>query len=119
MRQLSYPCVISPAELLGSREIAFAPQHRSGFTQLLRLCTDFDFKVLQLQRKQLEPISAAPLTLVLASRHWETGLWHAATPDFSSLTALEKYVLKHQVDILHSHLFAEDVRLEDSYIQEY
>ena len=120
MNKPCYPCVIAPAELFGSREIAFTPEERSGFTQLLRLCADFDFKVLQLQRKPSETLAVktAELKFVLASRQWNTGLWHAATPSLASLAELENYVLMHQVDILHSHLFAEDVTLSDLCINE-
>jgi hypothetical protein len=103
-------------ELYGSREIRFKDRTDSQFAQLMRLCVDFDFSVLQIQRKTYSHLTRkfVPMApdFVLATKTPGDPQWYAVTPELASLKALDDYARAHQVDILHDHLFgAEDESL--------
>jgi hypothetical protein len=95
--------------LLGCREIRFADRQESNYPTLMRLCMDFDFRVLQLQQRIYSHISLrfvpAPAEFVLANCDYLTDGITAMAPPASSLAKLENYVIDNQVDILHDYLF--------------
>lgn len=110
--------LINANELFGSRDIRFQDRRESQYPQLLRLCADFNFSVLQLQRKIFSHITRkmAPgaLEFVLATRDEITGDWYSITPGLASLKMLDDYAKRYEVDILHGHLFGDD---DDEYNQ--
>ena len=96
-------------ELLGSREIRFIDRKESNYPNLMRMCMDFDFCVLQLQRKVYSHITNRYLSdsqaFVLTTQDYRTNDTPAITPICETLDKLEEYVTRHQVDILHDYLF--------------
>lgn len=103
-------------ELLGSREIRFIDRKESNYPTLMRLCMDFNFCVLQLQRQVYSHITNRYLSdtqaFVLTAKDYRDHSATAITPVCTTLRLLEEHVTQHQVDILHDHLFgstAEDV----------
>ena len=96
--------------LLGSREIRFIRREESNYPTLMRLCMDFDFCVLQLQRRVYSHISNRHLpdvpAFVLASHDYRISET-AITPACESLRKLNDYVTEHQIDILHDYLFGD------------
>lgn len=94
---------LSPTQLLGSREIRFLDRQTSNYPNLMRLCLDFDFCVVQLLHKTKVP--AASKSFVLTTQDYRTTPSAAITPAFANLNQLEDYVTHHQVDILHDYLF--------------
>lgn len=90
-------------ELLGSREIRFIDRQETNFPNLMRLCMDFDFCVLQLLHRTSVP--AANKSFVLVTRDYRLTPTAAISPSFAELEQLETYVRTHQVDILHDYLF--------------
>lgn len=96
-------------ELLGSREIRFIDRKESNYPNLMRMCMDFDFCVLQLQRKVYSHITNRYLSdsqaFVLTTQDYRTNDTPAITPICDTLAKLEDYVTRHQVDILHDYLF--------------
>lgn len=101
-------------DITGCREIRFVNRKESNYPNLMRLCMDFDFRVLQLQRRTYSHISlryvpAAP-EFILANNDYETLGITAMTPCCASLQELDAYAVQHQVDILHDYLFgAEEI----------
>lgn len=104
--------LIDPTSVLGMREIPFQDRRESGYPQLLRLCADFDFRVLQLQRKLFSHLSRkmvpGPLEFILALRDEHTGLWCSVSPVKESLLALDSYCKAHEIDLLHLQLFGDE-----------
>lgn len=99
-------------DLMGCREIRLVNRQESNYPNLMRLCMDFDFCVLQLQHRTYSHISlryvpTAP-DFILTSSDYQTQGIVAMTPCFDSLQKLEAYAIQNQVDILHDHLFGCD-----------
>lgn len=94
---------LSDDHLLGSREIRFLSREESNYPNLMRLCLDFDFRVLQLLHKT--PVPTANKSFVLVTRDYRLTPTAAISPAFAELGQLEQYVHRHQVDILHDYLF--------------
>ena len=107
------PCklFINPDELFGSRDLRLQDRRESRCPQLTRLCADFDFSVLQLQRKVFSHLSRkmvpCELEFVLAIQEEETRYWYSVTPGLASLKMLDDYAKRHEVDILHMYLFGD------------
>lgn len=104
--------LIKHDDLFGSREIRFQDRRESHYPQLMRLCTDFNFSVLQLQRKIFSHLSRklvpAPLEFVLALHDDNHDCWYSVSPGLESLVQLNDYCKAHQVDLLHLRLFGDD-----------
>ncbi len=94
---------LSDQALLGSREIRFLDRQESNYPNLMRLCLDFDFVVIQLLHNTR--VVAASKSFVLSTKDYRTSPTAAITPGFANLEQLESYVTHHQVDILHDYLF--------------
>lgn len=70
------------------REVHFARRQDDTYPHLLRLCMDFNFRVVEQDTGfQLAPQACA-----------------AITPAFTELAELERHVQQNMVDILHSYL---------------
>lgn len=104
--------LIDPNELFGCRDIRFQDRRDSQYPQLLRLCADFNFSVLQLQRKIFSHLTQkmvpSPLEFVLAAHDETNQYWHSMTPHFDNLKALDDYAKRYEIDILHMHLFGDE-----------
>lgn len=102
---------INPDDLLGSREIRFQDRRESHYPQLMRLCADFNFSVLQLQRKIFSHLSRklvpGRLEFILGQRDDVNGGWFSLSPGVESLRELNDYCKTHEVDLLHLHLFGD------------
>lgn len=96
---------LKTAELLGSREIRFIDRKESNYPNLMRMCMDFDFCVLQLQHRLNDANPADAQAFVLTTHDYRTNPTPAITPICETLDSLEDYVTRHQVDILHDYLF--------------
>ncbi|WP_347331470.1 hypothetical protein [Marinimicrobium locisalis] len=94
---------LSAEELMGSREIRLIDRKESNYPNLKQLCTDFDFRVLQLLHKTTEPTVNKPFILV--TKDYRLTPTAAISPAFATLEQLETHVHLHQVDILHNYLF--------------
>ncbi|MBB3166845.1 hypothetical protein [Simiduia aestuariiviva] len=81
---------IRPVEVsAGEKEVHFASRQETLYPHLMRLCMDFNFRVVEHRGFQLAPQDIhAP----------------SITPAFDDLAALESHVHRHMVDILHSYL---------------
>src|SRR5690606_30952245 len=92
------------SDLLGSREIRFISREESNYPILMRLCMDFEFRVVQLQRRLDSELTEHALSeaqaFVLVPEGYRTSAT-AITPALESLEKLEDYVKQNQVDILH------------------
>jgi len=114
------PCkiLINPDELLGSRNLRLQDRRDTRHPQLMRLCADFNFSVLQLQRKVFSHLSRkmvpCALEFILATHDETTNHWYSVTPGLTSLKMLNDYAKRHEVDILHMHLFGD---ADDDYNQ--
>ncbi len=109
--------LINPDDLFGSRELRFQDRRESHYPHLMRLCADFNFSVLQLQRKIFSHLShklvPSSLEFVLALRDDETTYWYSLTPGTENLKQLENYCKTFEIDLLHMHLIGEqDTDLE-------
>lgn len=108
------PCktLIDPDELFASRDLRLHDRRESQYPQLMRLCADFNFSVLQLQRKIFSHLSRkmvpSALELVLATQDETTGYWYAMTPSQANLKLLNDYAKRYEIDILHLHLFGDE-----------
>lgn len=104
--------LINPDDLFGSREIRFQDRRESHYPQLMRLCADFNFSVLQLQRKIFSHLSRklvpGPLEFVLALRDEPGNYWYSLSPGMESLKQLNDYCKTHEIDLLHMHLIGDD-----------
>ncbi len=104
--------LINPDELFGSRDIGMHDRRESQYPQLMRLCADFNFSVLQLQRKIFSHLTRkmvpSPFEFVLATYDDTTRYWYSVTPNMNNLKTLNDYVKQYEVDILHMQLFGED-----------
>lgn len=78
----------------GDKEVQFINRQESAFPHLMRLCMDFNFRVVD-SENQFRLTTAC----------------ETITPAFASLTELESYVHGNMVDILHDYLF---MGLEDA-----
>jgi len=94
--------------LLGSRELRFHNRQESIYPNLMRLCLDFNFKVLQLLFSAPDSAAAPVKVVVMTYADYSGDPSSAITPAFSDLEQLERYVLDNQVDILHDYLFGLD-----------
>jgi len=108
---MTYP-KLKPDDILGSREISLLNRNDLSHPQLVRLCMDFDMRVLQVQRRAFSHISKRLLPTGTAfvlcnSDYRHNGLVYS--PWFDSLAELESFAKKHHIDILHDHLFG-DIR---------
>lgn len=114
------PCktLINPDELFGSRDLRLQDRRETQYPQLMRLCADFNFSVLQIQRKIFSHLSRkmVPNTpeFVLAAHDETTNYWYSMTPGLDSLKMLNDYTKRHEIDILHMHLFGDE---DDDYNQ--
>lgn len=114
------PCktLINPDELFGSRDLRLQDRSETQYPQLMRLCADFNLSVLQLQHKIFSHISRkmvpGALEFVLAVHDETTNYWYAMTPGLASLKILNDYARRHEIDILHMHLFGDE---DDDYNQ--
>lgn len=118
MRQPPCKCLLDPDEIFASREIRFQDRTESQYPLLMRLCTDFDLSVLQLQRKLFSHLSRktvpGAMEFVLATRDESNNYWYSISPGVDDLTALDNYAKHYEVDILHLQLFGEDLDLEQT-----
>ncbi|WP_111642434.1 hypothetical protein [Marinimicrobium alkaliphilum] len=96
---------LSQDDLLASREIRFINRQESNYPQLMRMCMDFDFRVLQLMHRPANDTEGARYAFVLTTRDYRADEKAAITPSLASLAELDAYVSQHQVDILHDYLF--------------
>ncbi|QEY10865.1 MULTISPECIES: hypothetical protein [unclassified Cellvibrio] len=112
MQQPPHKRLIDPDELFASREIRFQDRRESQYPLLMRLCADFNFSVLQLQRKLFSHLSRktvpGALEFVLATRDESTNFWCSLSPGVADLKALNDYAKHYEVDILHLQLFGEE-----------
>ncbi|EIK43652.1 hypothetical protein O59_003532 [Cellvibrio sp. BR] len=112
MQQPPHKRLIDPDELFASREIRFQDRRESQYPLLMRLCADFNFSVLQLQRKLFSHLSRktvpGALEFVLATRDESTNFWYSLSPGVADLKALNDYAKHYEVDILHLQLFGEE-----------
>lgn len=114
------PCktLINPDELFASRDLRLQDRRESQYPQLMRLCADFNFSVLQLQRKIFSHLSRkmvpGALEFVLATHDETTNYWYSMTPSMDSLKMLNDYAKRYEIDILHMHLFGDE---DDDYNQ--
>jgi hypothetical protein len=114
------PCktLINPDELFASRDLRLQDRRESQYPQLMRLCADFNFSVLQLQRKIFSHLTRkmvpGTLEFVLAIHDETTNYWYSMTPAMASLKILNDYAKRYEVDILHMHLFGDE---DDDYNQ--
>lgn len=110
--------VIDPDELFASRDIRLQDRRESQYPQLMHLCVDFNFSVLQLQRKIFSHLTRkmvpGALEFVLAIHDDETNYWYSMSPSLASLKMLNDYAKHYEVDILHMHLFGDE---DDDYNQ--
>lgn len=104
--------LVNPDELFGCRNIRFHDRHDSQHPQLLRLCANFNFSVLQLQYKIFSHLTRkmvpSEFAFVLAIQDELTHYWYSVTPRFSDLKMLDDYTRRHEIDILHMHLFGDE-----------
>lgn len=116
MPQSPHKRLIDPDELFASREIRFQDRSESQYPLLMRLCADFNFSVLQLQRKLFSHLSRktvpGALEFVLATRDESTQYWYSISPGVEDLKSLDDYAKRYEVDILHLQLFGEDINLD-------
>jgi hypothetical protein len=114
------PCktLINPDELFASRDLRLQDRPESQYPQLLRLCADFNFSVLQLQHKIFSHLSRKmvpdELEFVLATQDETTRYWYSMTPSQANLKMLNDYAKRYEIDILHMHLFGDE---DDDYNQ--
>ena len=112
MQQSPHKCLIDPDELFASREIRFQDRSESQYSLLMRLCSDFNFSVLQLQRKLFSHLSRKHVPgaqeFVLATRDDTNHFWYSISPGVATLKELDDYAKQYEVDILHLQLFGED-----------
>lgn len=112
MQQPPHKRLIDPDELFASREIRFQDRRESQYPLLMRLCADFNFSVLQLQRKLFSHLSRktvpGALEFVLATRDESTNFWYSLSPGVADLKALNDYAKHYEIDILHLQLFGEE-----------
>ena len=97
-------------DILGSKEISFKHRRDLQCPQLLRLTTDFDMVVLEVQRRAFSHISKRLLptsfAYVITNRDYPAqGV--VFSPLMDTLTELEIFAKKNHVDILHDHLFGD------------
>lgn len=108
--------LLDPDAIFASREIRFQGRGESQYTLLMRLCTDFNLSVLQLQRKLFSHLSRktvpGAMEFVLATRDETTNQWYSLSPGFADLKSLDDYAKRHEVDILHLQLFGDDIDLQ-------
>jgi hypothetical protein len=116
MQQPPHKCLIDPDELFASREIRLQDRRESQYPLLMRLCADFNFSVLQLQRKLFSHLSRktvpGAMEFVLATRDESNNYWYSISPSVEDLKALDDYAKHYEVDILHLQLFGEDINLD-------
>jgi len=113
---MTMPCpphktLLATDELFGCRDLRLQDRTAADYPHLLRLCCNFNFSVLQLQRKFFSHLSrkmvpGAP-EFMLAIRDDLTQRWCAMTPGLTSLVMLDDYAKHHEVDLLHLHLFGD------------
>ena len=112
MQRPPHKLLINPDELFASRDIRIQDRCESQYPQLMRLCVDFNFSVLQLQRKIFSHLTRkmvpGALEFVLAVHDDSTHYWYSMTPSMVSLKMLNDYAKRYEVDILHLHLFGDD-----------
>ncbi len=108
---MPYPKLKSD-DVLGSREISFTNRKDSIHPQLMRLCMDFDLVVLQVQRRAFSHISKRLLStgnaFVITNRDYRT-TGQIFSPWCDTMLELEIFAKKNHVDILHDHLFGDDI----------
>jgi hypothetical protein len=118
MLQPPHKCLIDPEEIFASREIRLQDRNESQYPLLMRLCADFNFSVLQLQRKLFSHLSRktvpAAMEFVLATRDESNNYWYSISPGVVDLTALNDYAKRYEVDILHLQLFGDDIELDQT-----
>src|SRR6187431_2528241 len=108
------PCktLINPDDLFASRDLRLQDRPESQYPQLMRLCADFNFSVLQLQRKIFSHLSHKivpdALEFVLATQDETTRYWYSMTPSQANLKKLNDYAKRYEIDILHMHLFGDE-----------
>lgn len=104
--------LINPDDLFGSREIRFQDRRESHYPQLMRLCADFNFAVLQLQRRVFSHLShrlvPGSLEFVLALRDENSDFWYSLSPGAETLRQLNDYCKTYEIDLLHMHLIGDD-----------
>jgi hypothetical protein len=112
---MSYPArkiLIDPDELFACRDIRLQDRRETQYPQLMRLCVDFNFSVLQLQRKIFSHLTRkmvpSALEFVLAIRDENSSYWYSMTPSLANLKSLNEYAKQYEVDILHAHLFGDE-----------
>lgn len=103
---------LEPQALKGARVIRFLDRGESRYPQLMRLCLDFGFQVLQLQPEVFSHISRkwvpGQSEFLVAFKEENQTLPLQITSAFSSLQLLNDHVKRNEVDILHHHLFGDD-----------
>ena len=104
--------LINPDELFACRDIRLQDRRETQYPQLMYLCADFNLSILQLQRKTFSHLTRKmvpnALELVLATHDDNSNYWYSMTPSMATLKLLNEYAKRHEVNILHAHLFGED-----------
>ena len=80
----------------GDMEVHIATRQESTFPHLSRLCTDFNFQVVQSPTD-----SSQGFRLTIKEHDFERQI----TPAFTDLELLESHVCNNLVDILHNYVF--------------
>lgn len=104
--------ILLPDNFASLREISCRDRRENTYPQLMRLCADFDFHVLQIQRKAFSHISrrivpGAP-EFCLAVRCEQLAQWYSVSPLKESLQALNDYCKTYEIDLLHLQLIGDD-----------
>ncbi len=87
---------------LNGREVQFLSRDELDYPQLMRLCLDFDFRVLGVLNEGQDQRNTRYL---ISDKHYRDHDLNPITPLFDSLEELEHYTNAHIIDILHDTLF--------------
>lgn len=107
-----YKTFISADDVFGCRDLRLQDKGGTEYPHLKRLCCNFNFSTLQLQRKFFSHLSRKMVPgaseFMLAVRDDITQRWCSMTPSLPDLEMLDDYAKRHEVDLLHLHLFGDE-----------
>lgn len=92
----------SSINFAGAREIQFLTREDTRFPNLMRVCADFNFRVLE--TLSLSDTTPQKSFVLVTDDYRQTDI-QAIAPHCSTLKALDAHVEKHMTDILHDYLF--------------
>ena len=87
---------------VNGKEIQFLSRDEVDYPQLMRLCLDFNFRVLGVNSTEHRKTQ-----YLISNREYRSQELNPITPLFDSLTELEHYTNAHIIDILSDTLFVE------------